>query len=679
MPATDLTPVDRVRDALAAAGCNPRAAGPAQWTARCPVQDAHKRGDKNPSLSIGESPTGKALITCHAGCTVPAIAEALRLRMADLFPRDDVRQAATSGIGTEKARYPYHDEAGELLFEVVKFVKADGTKTFRARKPDGAGGWSWSTAGVRRVIYKLPEVLAAVADGRPVVICEGEKDAETASWLFAEEGAATTCNPFGAGKWHESYNESFRGAHVRIIADDDHVGRAHADVVATHLAGIAASVTVWLPATGHKDLSEMVGAGLAIADLRAVDAHTAPDPVTVDDDPPEAVTSMLVDWPEFWSTEIPAEDWVVEPLIPAGRSVAIYAPAKTGKSLVLLSAVAAAAAGRSVWGLPARSPRHVLYLDYEMTTADLRERLELLGYDADADLSHLHYALIPSLPPLDTAEGGARLLELVHACGAECVVIDTLGRAAEGDENDADTIRAYYRHTGSLLKRAGIATGRTDHAGKDSDKGQRGSSAKNDDVDVVWKVERTQEGVTLKRTHSRMTWVPEVVALDRIEDDEAGTWTFRRAVGSMAGVPEGTAAAIGHLDTLGLPAGVGANAAQRALKEAGIEIRRVVVLAAVKARRREAGRALTVSGLDGNQSGNHPLPVPDGTTAGTTNGNTPLPAREPPGNHREPLAAQVVPVSSLSKEGTGTAEPEPVPRGGHDPIDPSNPTWKDLI
>lgn len=677
MPATDLTPVDRVRDALAAAGCNPRTAGPAQWTARCPVQDAHKRGDKNPSLSIGESPTGKALITCHAGCTVPAIAEALRLRMADLFPRDDVRQAATSGIGTEKARYPYHDEAGELLFEVVKFVKADGTKTFRARKPDGAGGWSWSTAGVRRVIYKLPEVLAAVADGRPVVVCEGEKDAETASWLFAEEGAATTCNPFGAGKWHESYNESFRGAHVRIIADDDHVGRAHADVVATHLAGIAADVTVWLPATGHKDLSEMVGAGLAITDLRPVDAHTAPDPVTVDEDP---LAGLVVDWPEFWSLDHKNEEWAIEPLIPAGRSVAIYAPAKAGKSLALLSAIVPATMGQSAWGMPPRDRVRVLYLDYEMTAGDLRERLELLGYGPDDDLTHLAYALIPALPPLDTAAGGQALLALALRHEASVVVLDTFGRAAEGDENDADTSRAFYRHTGGLLKSHGIATARTDHAGKDLEKGQRGSSAKNDDVDVVWRLERLQDGVRLIRTHSRVMWVPETIVLDLHEGDD-GVWRFTRQAGSVTW-PAGTKEAVGQLDALGLAVGIGANDAARAVKDAGLSIRRKVLLAAVKWRKAEIEGLVSSPGTcgqpvdkavdkavdrpvdkSGNHPGNHPLAGSPGTVAGTDTENTPSTGREPVGNHREPPAEQVVPVFRTPRYGTGT-KPDPEPEPG---------------
>jgi hypothetical protein len=60
---------------------------------------------------------------------------------------------------------------------------------------------------------------------------------------------------------------------------------------------------------------------------------------------------------------------------------------------------------------------------------------------------------------------------------------------------------------GSLSKLKGVTYLRTDHSGKDTSKGQRGSSAKNDDVDLVWRLTRTDtkagEGVRLERTHSR--------------------------------------------------------------------------------------------------------------------------------------------------------------------------------
>src|SRR2546430_3056944 len=46
------------------------------------------------------------------------------------------------------------------------------------RSPDGMGGWTWKLNGVRRVLYRLPQVLAAVAAGKRVLVVEGEKRSE---------------------------------------------------------------------------------------------------------------------------------------------------------------------------------------------------------------------------------------------------------------------------------------------------------------------------------------------------------------------------------------------------------------------------------------------------------------------------------------------------------------------
>jgi Fe2+ transport system protein FeoA len=44
-------------------------------------------------------------------------------------------------------------------------------------------------------------------------------------------------------------------------------------------------------------------------------------------------------------------------------------------------------------------------------TDDLRERLEGFGYGPDDDLSLLHYALLPTIDPLDTELGAAYVVD----------------------------------------------------------------------------------------------------------------------------------------------------------------------------------------------------------------------------------------------------------------------------
>src|SRR5262245_19869493 len=59
-----------------------------------------------------------------------------------------------------KAIYDYTSEEGELLSQVVRFEPKD----FRQRRPDVKGGWIWSLGDTRRVLYRLSEVLEAVAN-----------------------------------------------------------------------------------------------------------------------------------------------------------------------------------------------------------------------------------------------------------------------------------------------------------------------------------------------------------------------------------------------------------------------------------------------------------------------------------------------------------------------------------
>jgi len=243
-----------------------------------------------------------------------------------------------------------------------------------------------------------------------------------------------------------------------------------------------------------------------------------PTPIT---STPDELLNQLVNWSEFWNQDHTSEDWIAYPLIARGRQTALFAVAKVGKSYLALACTAALATGKPIFGRPAQPPVHVLYLDYEMTPGDLLERLERLGYTEEDNLTHLHYAIIPSLPALNTYEGAAAVMKLVELTGAQVVVIDTTGRAVEGEENSADTYREFARTTGLSLKAAGIAMLRTDHAGKDKGKsGQRGSSAKNDDVDLVYHMEREAHHIKLTRLFSRITWAPNEVELveETLED-----------------------------------------------------------------------------------------------------------------------------------------------------------------
>jgi predicted P-loop ATPase len=149
--------------------------------------------------------------------------------------------------------YDYRDEKNALLFQVVR----QPNHKFRQRRPNGAD-WIWNLKGVRRVIYRLPQLLLADVS-TPVFICEGEKDADN----LARLGFVTTTNPGGAGKWRAEYSAFLAERDCVILPDNDTPGLEHAAVVERLLHEHAHSVRVIrLPELEPKgDVSDWIAHG----------------------------------------------------------------------------------------------------------------------------------------------------------------------------------------------------------------------------------------------------------------------------------------------------------------------------------------------------------------------------------------------------------------------------------
>jgi hypothetical protein len=134
-----------------------------------------------------------------------------------------------------RARSPYtRDETGRSLYQAVRF---ENPKTFRQRRVLPDGTTPWGLDGVRLVLYRLPELLAA-DPALTVFVVEGEKDADR----LIDAGLIATTSVMGAGKWRPSTPRLLKGRHVVVIPDNDRPGREHADAVVASLLGVAASV-----------------------------------------------------------------------------------------------------------------------------------------------------------------------------------------------------------------------------------------------------------------------------------------------------------------------------------------------------------------------------------------------------------------------------------------------------
>lgn len=222
---------------------NAKATGESSWQVRCPAHD-----DQQASLSLKSGNEGRILMHCHAGCKNPDILKAWGLKWQDVMGQRDSRKREI------EQTYDYNDEDGNLLFQVVRMRP----KAFLQRRPDPnrPGEWLWKTTDVKRVLYRLREVLEAKAANQWILLVEGEKDVHSALDL----GFCATTNSGGAGKWLRSYTETLAGAKVVLIPDNDAPGLQHMRTVARELLKVATDVRM-IKLPGAKDLTDWIMSG----------------------------------------------------------------------------------------------------------------------------------------------------------------------------------------------------------------------------------------------------------------------------------------------------------------------------------------------------------------------------------------------------------------------------------
>jgi 5S rRNA maturation endonuclease (ribonuclease M5) len=202
----------------------------------------------------GRDGGGRARVRCFGGCDELAVLDLIGLSVADLYDEPIPGRARQA-----MREYPYLS-GSEQLVGVVQAVRAEDVPALTVHEVR----WRQKSNGqLVTTPYQLPAVVAAVDQGQPVWIVEGEKDADA----LTRAGVTATCNAGGAGKWTYRHAQWLTGAHVTVCADTDEPGRKHACEVVASLVEIAASVRMVEPAAGHKDISEHLNAGKTVHEV----------------------------------------------------------------------------------------------------------------------------------------------------------------------------------------------------------------------------------------------------------------------------------------------------------------------------------------------------------------------------------------------------------------------------
>ncbi|GAB4467726.1 MAG: hypothetical protein OHK0029_39730 [Armatimonadaceae bacterium] len=388
------------------------------FTARCPAHD-----DRNPSLSITTGGDGRILLKCQAGCYNGQILAALGLEFADLFAENPTAKVAKENRTTTRviARYVYADEAGKDLYRVCR--TAD--KRFFQERPDGRGRWMAGISGVRRVPYRLPEILTAVESGDTIFVVEGEKDAEN----LRACGFAATCNSGGAGKWLPEFAPFFRNANIVIIPDNDQAGHKHAEQIAANLYGVAASVKKLalpdLPLKG--DLSDWLKFGGTKETLLTLVEECA---LYAPSREPRKCSSVV----KLADVQRETVEWFWRGYIPRGKIVVLSGDPGLGKTTLAGEIAARISRGEPIFGTPSGSTAaNVLFISLEDGLADtIRPRLEAAG----ADLTRVFAPQLrdenglPRLPILP--DDFPDIADIVRREDIQMVVIDPIMAALSG-------------------------------------------------------------------------------------------------------------------------------------------------------------------------------------------------------------------------------------------------------
>jgi len=486
------------------------------YTASCPEIARKLLGDPNPNLTTPDEwrygSRGSLSIDLHRGIwhdheqnTGGGMLDLIcrerggnRAEAAEWMKAEGL-MAASAGPTRQQSRivaaYDYTTEAGELLFQVCRMEPKD----FRQRKPKTGGGWDWSTKGIRRVPYRLPELLAPNPDA-VVFITEGEKDADR----LADLGLVATTNPGGAGKWPDEFGRYFTGRRVAILADNDQAGQDHAVAVRDSLkrAGIDAAILnlPGLPAKG--DVSDWLQAGGTAEAL----TEMAGDPGAAE--APGAKPKPAFEFVAVGDLQYRDPEFVIDGLMETDCLGLIFGDPGIGKTFVAVDMALSVASGTPYHGRPVRQGT-VFYIAGEGHNG-LARRFHAWSRHRGVPLASCRMFKSERAAQFLDAASAAAVAEAVEGLAAQfgapaLIVIDTLARNfGAGDENATKDMNEFIAAVDDLRARfPGSTILIVHHSGHADKQRARGAMSLKGALDFEFRVEAA-EGVAMQLVNTKM-------------------------------------------------------------------------------------------------------------------------------------------------------------------------------
>lgn len=445
----------------------PDAAG--WWTARCPLADRHRSGDRHPSLRLRELADGGVFVRCMAGCPWRDVRAALGLDAS--APRKDrtpPRLAFGVAAATEALR------ARGITQEVVEHfrIEADlpaqawrypifdlrgrvASYRYKAFSPNGAKCW-WPKDDRRR--FPLYADWTRIED--VAFLVEGEPD----FWTAWRMGLPAMTFLHGAGHIDQGAIDTLKALRVMglrtvvIVPQNDEAGQEGASRWAAALQGIGLAVGLLrLPdEIGGAHVKDLNDALRVVGDPQALEALLAGYGIEEFVRPSIESTSgrmNLMSARSLCETQQEGDDvdWLWHGFLAQGAVTLLAARPKVGKSTLVYHAVKPLLEGSEFLGAVVQ-PCRVLILSEE-PKALVRRRLRALGL-AERDDLHFIFRLKDTPAWTDLL---VLLRPMIERQGIGVLVIDTADKFWQGDFNAPHVSLAHMQPLLDLARELNLA------------------------------------------------------------------------------------------------------------------------------------------------------------------------------------------------------------------------------
>jgi len=356
-------------------------------------------GPRDRGMSVKDDPAAPDGVLIHSFNGGDPLAIKDELRAKGVLPERERGGAVWRVTGV----YEFRDERGAVLYRTRRHERPANPKRYTVERPDGHGGWIDKIGDARRVLYRLPELLASDPD-EPLYLVEGERKADK----LVAMGFGATAIAFGSKSWRKAYAEHLAGRTVAILPDNDEPGREFANKARVDIEAAGGRAHVvdlpGLPAKG--DIIDWTGTA---NDLRVLTAAAINPP---------AKMLPLIDPGPWQRMETPGREWALTEWIPHRQATYLTGRGSTGKSLLAQQLSTCIALGLPFMGVETRQAV-AIYVTCEDDEDELHRRQKAICESLGVALSDL--------------SGKLHLVSLVGAIGNELVTFTPEGRMTIGE------------------------------------------------------------------------------------------------------------------------------------------------------------------------------------------------------------------------------------------------------